>query len=248
MTAPAALALDRLSLRRGGRTLIRDASATLPPHGFLTLVGPNGAGKSSLIQAMLGWLPYEGGLSILGESAKSAAARHPRHRVRIGLVPQEPAHRRSAPLTVREVAEIGITARRRAGATPPPDTLLDTWLNRLDLAPLADRPYHTLSGGEKRKTHLARVLVQQAELILLDEPTAHLDFTWQARFMDVLRDLWHGGNVAVLMVTHDLHLVPRDLGEVALLGHDGRLRTGPPDRMLDPSSLHEAFAMEGPVR
>jgi len=128
------------------------------------------------------------------------------------------------PLTVREVVAIGRTGL--AGLLRPLRRedwrIVDKWIERLGLAALAQRGFSDISGGEQRKTLIARAMVQQPELLLLDEPTANLDLGWRERIVDTIDELYDSMALTVVLVCHELEVLPTSCGRVVVL-EDGRL-------------------------
>jgi iron complex transport system ATP-binding protein len=138
------------------------------------------------------------------------------------------------PLTVREVVAIGRTGI--AGLLRPLRRedwhVVDEWIERLGLAALAKRGFSEISGGEQRKTLIARAMVQQPELLLLDEPTANLDLGWRERIVETIDHLYASMALTVVLVCHELEVLPTSCGRVVVL-EDGRLRTdGSPEDVL----------------
>ena len=235
-----AIDLVSVSLRRAGRAVLEGVTLAVPAGAFVAILGPNGAGKSTLLRLLTGELrATSGAVTVLGSAMANLDWRAgARLRRRIGVMPQLTDGEPAVPLTVREVAGIGRVAR---GAPAGDAAVIDRWLARLGLAALADRPFSRLSGGEQRRAHLARVLAQEPELILLDEPAGHLDFPAQEALVALLAELWRETGVTVVLVTHELRHLPPSLAQVVLL-RDGRVvRQGPPADTLTSEALTETF-------
>ena len=239
MSAPA-IDLVSVSLRRAGRPVLDHVSLTVPAGAFVAILGSNGAGKSTLLRLLTGELRATAGTvrvldaAVAGLDWRAGA----RLRRRIGVMPQLTDGEPAVPLTVREVAGIGRVAR---GAPARDAAVIDRWLARLGLAALADRPFQRLSGGEQRRAHLARVLAQEPELILLDEPAGHLDFPAQEALVALLAELWRETGVTVVLVTHELRQLPPGLSQVVLLRGGRVVRQGPPAETLTSEGLTETF-------
>ena len=124
---------------------------------------------------------------------------------------------------------------------PDDDERLTHWIGRLGLAALADRPFQNLSGGEQRRTHLARVFAQEPELVLLDEPAGHLDFPAQEALVRLLHELWRESEITIVLVTHDLRHLPPGLSHVVLLREGRIVRQGRPEETLTAEALSETF-------
>jgi ABC-type multidrug transport system ATPase subunit len=184
----------RLSLWRGGRQVLRDASLVVQEGEVTALIAPSGAGKSTLLRCMNGLLAPDSGVVLLhGRDIRELEPRVLRRRV--GLVAQAPV---MLPGSVRDNVLYAIDA-------PPPD-LAERMLGAAGLdAAFAERPARELSGGERARVALARALARDPEVLLLDEPTAALDRETAVRIGATLRDL-AGSGLAVCLATHDLEL------------------------------------------
>lgn len=159
----------------GRASLLRDVSLAVAPGERLAVLGPNGAGKTTLFDVLAGRLEPEQGTVHLGSNDVTRLPLHRRARLGLGYVPQEPTA--FGALTVRQNLRTALNApaRRPAPAGTPDDELLDTVLRRFQLATVADQRAHTLSGGERRRTEVARALLLRPSVLLLDEPFAGLD-------------------------------------------------------------------------
>lgn len=228
------LALDRISLRRSGRTILEDVSLDLAAGRFTVLVGPNGAGKSTLLKVLTGELGADEG-EVRIEGAPLRSLRPDVLAARRAVLPQ--ASHLAFPFTVLEVVRLGLEAR--PGLSPEARRREPGLaLQRVDLAPFAGRVFQELSGGEQQRGHLARVLAQigppvaegRAKALLLDEPTASLDLRHQLDVLALARDFAAQGGLA-LAIVHDLNLatafadrlVVLDKGRVALDGEPGAI-------------------------
>lgn len=225
MSAPA-LALSSVAVHAGRRLVLEVPELCAEAGSLLAVLGPNGAGKTTLLRTCLGLTrPTAGSVRVLGEevTALSGSALAGLRR-RVGYVPQLMPVRGEMPLTVREVVAIGRTAR--AGLFRALDRrdaeLVDHWIATLGLGPLAARAFGELSGGEQRKAILARAMAQEPELLLLDEPTAHLDLGWRERIVEAIGELHTRTGVAIVLVCHELEVLPPACRRVALI-EGGRL-------------------------
>lgn len=195
-------------------------SLTLRPGEVLALLGPNGAGKTTLFKTMLGLLAPLGGEVLLDAAPLETLDRKERAR-RIAYVPQ--AHAALFPFTVRDVVLMGRAAQVAPFSAPGRNDreVAATALERLGMAHLSDRPYTEISGGERQMTLIARALAQQPKVLVMDEPTASLDYGNQMRVLGHVRRLAREG-MAVVLSTHNPDHVFMVADRVALL-HEGRL-------------------------
>jgi zinc transport system ATP-binding protein len=187
--------------------VVHRASAIVRRRDVLAVLGPNGSGKSTLVKGMLGLVPRLGGqVSLFGRSALTTQERR-----RVGYVPQHLPGSGAVPATVQEVVATGRLAHHGPFSFRPwlsgPDRLaVSEAIGAVDLADRAGASVRTLSGGQQRRTILARALATQPELLVLDEPTAGLDRASQETLAEVLTGLVAGG-LTVVVVTHGLGLL-----------------------------------------
>ena len=240
-----AVQFEGVTIRRGRQTALDAVSLALPSGSLAAVLGPNGAGKSTLLRAVNGGLRASAGIVLaLGENPAALGWRSAaRWRQRIGLMPQFADHAPAVPLTAREVVEIGRVAQGRHGA--PLGTrdraICEHWLERFGLQALADRSFAALSGGEQRKTHLARIFAQEPELILLDEPAGHLDLAAQDALTRLIAEVWRETHATILIVTHELRHLPPDTTHVILLAGGKIVAQGSPRETLTGPSLSALY-------
>jgi len=233
---PAAVEMRGVELRLGRGFRLEVPELQVAQGEFVALLGPNGAGKSTLLRTVLGLLkPAAGVLRVLGEAVPAlrggalAALRR-----RIGYVPQLLPARSELPMTLREVVAIGRTARAGLGRRLRPEdwAVVDAWLERLGLAGLAARTFAELSGGEQRKALLARAMTQEPELLLLDEPAANLDLGWREQLVTTLEALYGQTRLTVVLVCHELEVLPPACHRVVWLENGRPTATGTPEEIF----------------
>ena len=231
------LTLQAIDLAIGypGRTVGSGFSLTLHAGEVMALLGPNGSGKTTLLKTLLGLLPAHGGrVELAGrELASHTSAERARH---LAYVPQTLGA--GFGFTVREWVLMGRTAHGSLFAAPSTHdrALVDAAIGRMGIAALAERPTTMILGGERQLALIARALAQQARLVVLDEPTANLDFGNQGKVMREIRRLADDG-LGVLFTTHDPNHAAR-FADVALLIRDGRpLASGPVASVIDAPQL-----------
>jgi iron complex transport system ATP-binding protein len=235
----ALLTAQGLGVSLSGRAVLKDISLSLSPGQLVALVGPNGAGKTTLLRALAGLLPSDGAIQVGGDALKSLSL-HDRAR-RFAYLPQ--GHLVHWPLPVRDIVALG---RYPHGATDPgrlspadADAVLRA-MQATDVVDFGDRRVTELSGGERGRVALARVLAVQAPVILADEPTASLDPRYQLDVMQCLRAVADTG-VLVMVVTHDLGLAAR-FSDTVLVLSEGRLAAkGAPAQALSEQVMADVF-------
>jgi iron complex transport system ATP-binding protein len=209
---------------------VRDVSVLVEPGSWLAVIGPNGAGKSTLLKAVAGLVRHTGELTVDG---RPVAELSHRERARaVGYAPQTP--QLPDGLTVTDYVLLGRTPHLRPLAREGRADLavVADVLDRLDLAGLAGRSLRTLSGGERQRAVLARVLAQQAGLLLLDEPTTGLDVGHAQALLDLVDRLRREDGTTVVSTLHDLTLAGQYADQLLLL-HDGAVGArGAPERVL----------------
>jgi iron complex transport system ATP-binding protein len=234
------LAAEGVRFGYGARTVLDGVNLAIERGEMLGLIGPNGAGKSTLVRLLAGILrPTSGAVRLdgrpLSEWTRAARAR------RLALVPQEPHV--EFPYTVLEVVLMGRSPHLSALALPGRRDLdiARAALARLEVADLEARRMDELSGGERQRVFLARALAQEPGILLLDEPTTHLDLRHQTQLHDVARALCRQAGVGVLSVLHDLNLAAAYCDRLLLLAAGRTLSEGPPADVLEPGLLERAF-------
>ncbi len=237
---PPRLALDQVAFAFGAREVLADVSLAVEAGECVALLGPNGAGKSTLLRVASGYLaPARGTVRLDGADLAGLPRRAAARRI-AGMAAGESAE---LPFRVRESVALGRHPWRGAFAALGPADLdpVERALEAADLGALAERPVPSLSSGERQRVALARALAQRSEVLLLDEPTAHLDLGHQARLLDVVRREARTRGVAVLAVLHDLNLAAGWADRLALL-HAGRLvAEGPPGQVVGDPRLAAAY-------
>ena len=228
---PAALTLADLTVCHGRRPAVHHLSGRFAPGSLTAIVGPNGAGKSTLLRALAGLHQPES-----GRIAQDGVAR-------IALLPQLAALDRAFPIACRDVVMQGLWPRIGAFRAVPADehARVDAALAAVGLAGLAKRPVGSLSAGQLQRLLFARLLVQDADILLLDEPFNAVDAKTAADLLRLIRQ-WHGEGRTVIAVLHDLDLVAREFPETLLLARD-LIAWGPTEQALSAANRLKARQM-----
>ena len=220
--------------------MLRDVSFTLAPGGFLGVIGPNGSGKSTLVRALTRLLPLRAGrVSILGADLGRLSRRQLAREV--AVVPQR-SHIQFK-FTVEQVVWMGRSPHlgRLRPVRANDVSAVTSALGGADVAHLRGRFVDELSGGEFQRVILARALAQEPKLLLLDEPTSHLDINHTADIFDLLRRLNREQALTVMCISHDLNTAALYADELLLLADGQLLAQGPPDDIITEANIRRAY-------
>ncbi|MGY1745768.1 metal ABC transporter ATP-binding protein [Blastococcus sp. SYSU D00695] len=214
---PPALTLTDVSVVRAGRTVWSQGTLAVPTGAVVGVIGPNGAGKTTLFQVALGLLPVAGGrVEVLGAPPRRGDRR-------IGYVPQNYTAALGDAIRCRDLVALGVTGHRFGlrRTTAAERARVEEALRRVGALEYADRRMSELSGGQQQRVAIAQAIVDDAELLLLDEPLANLDLRNQQEIVSLLGDLRRERPVTIMIVAHDLNpLLPVLTDAVYLLdGH-----------------------------
>lgn len=216
--SPSALSAHRLVCDYGNGPVLRSIDLDIRPGEVVGIVGPSGCGKSTLLKAFAGIIPANGGrLSVHGAPlTRDSAHRH------VSFVPQSSSVNPSVPMTALEAVTLGLAGRSRRGPTFSRNERqrAGILLERLGVAEHAGRQVGELSGGQLQRVLIARALITEPSIVLMDEPTGGLDLKRLREVLILVRDL-HRGGTTVVLTTHDLNWVAAQLPRVVFL--DGEI-------------------------
>jgi len=235
------LKIQNLSVSYGPRRILHNISFEVQSGEVLALIGPNGAGKSTLIRAISGVIPYSGHVSTNGDDfALLSTMQRAKY---IATVPQAvslpPAY------TVWETVLLGRTPYLGFLGQPSKkdEEIARQSLERVSAFSFAERRVGELSGGEQQRILLARALCQSTPILLLDEPTAHLDLQYQVSLLELVSELAHNDHLAVLVALHDLNLAAHYADRIALMVAGNIKAMGEPKDVLQPELIQEAYCL-----
>lgn len=205
--------IRKLSFRYQGPVILRDASLTIRNGEMVAIVGPNGGGKTTLLKLMLGLLrPERGEVRVFGRAPRQSWAE-------IGYMPQHTHLDPDFPVTVLDTVLMGRLSNHRFGPMSRHDRKLALEkLAQVGLDDVARRPLSALSGGQRQRVLIARALVSEPQLLLLDEPTANLDMRVENELHQLLRQL--NRSITVVLVSHDLGFVSPLVDKVVCVNRD----------------------------
>ena len=236
------LKIQSLSIDYGKRRILHDVSLNVQSGEVLALIGPNGAGKSTLIRAVSGVIPIASGHVHTNGHDFATLSTIQRARY-VATVPQAvslpPAY------TVWETVLFGRTPYLGFLGQPSQkdEEIARQSLSRVSALPFAERRVGELSGGEQQRVLLARALCQTTPILLLDEPTAHLDLQYQVSLLELVIELAHKDNLAVLIALHDLNLAAHYADRIALMVAGDIKAIGKPKEVLQPELIAEAYCL-----
>ncbi len=235
------LEAQQVCVALSGRAVLKDIDLGVERGSWIGLVGPNGSGKTTLLRALAGLLPFTGHISLMGRPLRAWSLRERARRVALVRQARAPAF----DFTVGELVLLGRTPHKGLIATwnAPDRQLMQEALALVDLVGFEDRDLGTLSGGEQQRCFLAQALVQQADILLLDEPTTYLDVHHQFGFMQHVARLVERG-ITVVGAVHDLELASRFASRLLVLDHGRVAVFDTPERALTPDRLRRVFRMD----
>ena len=202
--------IDRLSYAYSGNLVLDNISFTIDEGDILGIIGPNGAGKTTLFSCMLGLLDdYTGTIKILGDDIKKKNGKVFKS---IGYIPQKKAIEQNFPATVEEIVSLGITT---IGKTSKEKIALA--LETVGLLAQKDRRVGELSGGQQQRVLIAKAMVNNPKLLILDEPVTGIDLEMQNRFYSLLKKLNQENKITIIWASHDLDAVNRFATSVACI-------------------------------
>lgn len=239
------LDIQRLSFRhlQAGTDILKRIDFRMHGGRMTTLLGPNGSGKTTLFKCISGlWRPQEGAI-LFGDKDLTALSPEKRAGI-IALVPQE--HEPPFPYAVSDVVLMGRAAHISIFSSPSRQDLLksDEAMETVGILPLKDRPYTKLSGGERQLVLIARALAQEAPILILDEPTSHLDFRNQILILTKVRDIARKKGLTVLMTLHDPNLAMLFSDDVVMIHEGSVMSCGLPRDVITADNLKRMYGID----
>jgi len=221
-----------LAIGYAGRPLLSGINLSIAQGDWWGVVGPNGAGKTTLMKTLLGIIPAHAG----------TIERSPG--LTFGYVPQRGVIDDIFPLSALDVVVMGRYPRIGPGrrVARADRELALSYMDRVGIANLARKPFRALSGGQKQRTLIARGLVPEPDVLVLDEPTDGMDLAGETGIMELISDLRRGSGRTLLMISHSLNLVANYARQLMLIhGHEGVFKTGTTDELLNGKTLEELY-------
>jgi iron complex transport system ATP-binding protein len=238
------LAITDLSFGYNGKATIKDVFLEVERGEVVSLVGPNGAGKSTLIKCIDRILRPQRGTVLVDGKAASLMGSKDFSRM-MGYVPQ--STKEIFPYTVFDIVLMGRRPHIGWRVTGGDVKVVAKTLKFMGIEQFASRYFDELSGGEKQKIAMARAIVQEPEILLLDEPTSNLDIKHQLEVMRTVRLLVEKGGISAIMAMHDLNLASRFSDKIVML-KDGRVfEMGRPESVLIPENIEKVYGVRAEV-
>ncbi len=235
---------NRLSVDLEGTTVLSDLDFEVSRGCWVGLLGPNGAGKTTVLRTIAGLVPYEGHLRVADREVNTWSRRD--------LARTLAFVRQSVPLAFDfRVADLVMLGRSPhagwlAAFGESDRTIVERALDRVDLTGLASRSIHSLSSGEQQRVFLAQALAQEPDLLLLDEPTAHLDIRHQFEFLNLVHEYVESGRTAIAAF-HDLELAAQYADVLLILNRGSVAALGPPAEALTSDIIADVFGVDATV-
>jgi ABC-type Mn2+/Zn2+ transport system ATPase subunit len=233
--------LNDITVRKAKGLLLDGISLSVSRNEFVGIIGPNGAGKTTLLNVIAGFERFEGMFSLFGQHKTWKRSRETR--LRVGYVPQlfqiDPAF----PIFALEAVMTGAIGRlglfRSPGRREREKAM--RLMEMMRVAHLADRPLGQLSGGERQKVSLARAILQEPDILLMDEPTANLDIAVQKEVLNLIDEIHKQETLTLLFVTHDFNMLPTGMRRAVLLNRGRKVFDGDINTALSGDTLSRLF-------
>jgi len=235
----------RLEYRIGDQEILKDITFEINQGEYVALLGPNGGGKSTLVRLILGLIkPSSGEIEIFGKNQKEFDEWH-----KIGYVPQNVSlFDNNFPLSVYETVSLGLASQKPwFGRLDAKDRgLIESAMSSASIGDLRDKNLSDLSGGQRQRVMIARALVSEPEVLILDEPSTGVDITTQHKFYQFLKKLNIEKSLTIIFITHDLGVIADDVTHV-LAVNQNLLFAGTAEEMLSCEAVSEVYGTKAHV-
>ncbi|MBU1340169.1 MAG: ABC transporter ATP-binding protein [Proteobacteria bacterium] len=243
------LEVSNLSFRYQKKLVLKDISFCVDPGEFVSVIGPNGCGKTTLIKTILNSIqPETGMIRIMGQELKTLSSNALARYVAVVMQTINPAA-----MTVKDYVQLGrlpFFKKYQFFETQGDVEIAEKYMQLTGVANLGESRINEISGGQLQLASIARALTQEPSLLVLDEPTSHLDITHQVRILELINTLKKELSLTVLMVLHDLNLAAEYSDRLVLLSkQEGRIfKTGKPEAVLTEASIQAVYDTRVKVR
>ncbi|EIF00665.1 iron ABC transporter ATP-binding protein [Saccharomonospora glauca] len=233
--------INGVTKRYGGTTVVDDVSLSIPAGGITSVIGSNGAGKSTLLSMMSRLLEPDAG-SITVDGMDVTTTRTEDLAKRLAVLRQE--NHTAVRLTVRELVSFGRFPHSGGRLSRADHEIVDDAVSYFELTEFADRPLDTLSGGQRQRAHIAMVLCQSTDYVLLDEPLNNLDMRHSVQIMHRLRRMADDYGKTVVMVVHDINFAARYSDRIVAMRNGALVAHGTVAEVMDPDVLRAVFDLD----
>ncbi|MBN2020434.1 MAG: ABC transporter ATP-binding protein [Sedimentisphaerales bacterium] len=242
------LKLSDIHITRAGKTILHIDHLHIQSGQFVNIIGTNGAGKTTLLKVICGLLKPSAGSVVFNHILINSLNPWQKSNIRkrIGYIPQSTEYNSELPFTAREVAAMGRTSIKPllTGLSRADYEHVDFWMEKLGLNDQKNQTFRSLSGGEQQKVLIARAMVQEPLMLMLDEPTSNLDFNWKLRISRIVRELHQQPGLTVLMVSHEISSIPVNVDRTILLHKGGILADGNSEQVLTSAVIQDVYECE----
>lgn len=240
-----ALELESITVLRLGRHILDVDKLRIPAGQFVNIIGTNGAGKTTLLKVLCGLTKPSSGKVFFDNIALTSLSPWNRTNLKkqVGYIPQSAEYNSELPFTVREVVVMGRTSAKQlfSGLTKADYDSAEQWIDRVGLFEQKDQTFRSLSGGEQQKVLIARAMVQNPQILMLDEPTSNLDFHWKGKISCLVKDLQKQLNLTVLMISHELTSIPIETDRTILLDRGKIIADGSSETVLTSEQIAQVY-------
>ena len=245
MMAGASLQISDIQVIRSGRKILDIDKLHILSGQLVNIIGTNGAGKTTLLKMLCGLLKPSSGTVLFDQIPIFSLSPWKRSNIKkqIGYIPQSAEYNSELPFTVREVVAMGRTSTKSllTKLTQTDYVYVDQWIDRVGLAYQRDQTFRSLSGGEQQKVLIARAMVQNPKILMLDEPTSNLDFHWKLEISRFIHELQKQMSLTVLIISHEIASIPLNADRTVLL-HKGKiLADGESEEVLTSDTIQHVY-------
>ncbi|WP_333805217.1 metal ABC transporter ATP-binding protein [Sulfurospirillum sp.] len=223
------------------KSIIQDVSFEIRRGDYAAIIGPNGGGKSTLVKLILGLIPYDSGTVKLFSQTPSLSSLK-----KVGYVSQGISKLdENFPISVKEVVTLGLIANKSlfSRISKKDETIIDLVLAKMNIAELKDAKISELSGGQRQRVMIAKALVNNPQILILDEPNTGVDKQSQINFYALLKDLNQKENITILFITHDLGVIVDDINKVLCI-NQSLLACHDPRQLYHSEQLNQLYGVD----
>lgn len=237
--------LSDINVSRSGKNILDIKRLQIQSGQFINIIGTNGAGKTTLLKLLCGLLKPTNGTVIFNQTPINTLNSWQKSnlRKRIGYIPQATEYNSELPFTTREIVAMGRTSIKplMSRLNQSDYEQVDLWIERLGLNNQSNQTFRSLSGGEQQKVLIARAMVQNPLVLMLDEPTSNLDFSWKLKIISMVREIQREQNLTVLMVSHEVMSIPVNAERAFLLNKGHIIADGSSEQVLTSQVIQQVY-------